>query len=109
MHRVRVRLICAVTYGSYKITLEEMEKSTQERVKECIAIIRKLTEKLGLPDDSPEVVELRGKMNDYIRSGESWSGTVDFSPWGRTAECVFPRLAGKPVEVTLKVISKRTT
>ena len=95
--------------GFLKIILEEMEKSPQERVKECIAIIRKLTENLGIPDDSPEVVELRGKMNDYIRSGDSWTGMVDFSPWGRMAECVFPRLAGKSVEVTLKVISKRTT
>lgn len=85
------------------------EKSIQDRLKECVAIIRKLTENLGIPDDAPEVVELRGRMNDYIKSGEPWTGTVDFKAWGRMAECVFPRLAGRPVEVTLKSTSKRTT
>ena len=99
----------AVSSWAYKIILEKMDKSPQERVKECITIIRKLTENLALPEDAPEVAELRGRMNDYIRTGDAWSGTVDFKRWGRIAECNFPKRAGKPVEVTLKAISKQTT
>ena len=79
-----------------------MDKSQAEREKDCLAIIKKITIELGIPNESPEVSELRGKMNDYIRTGEPWSGTVDFAPWGRYAECVFPKQAGKTVEVTLK-------
>jgi hypothetical protein len=99
----------AVSSWAYKIILEKMDKSPQERVKECITIIRKLTENLALPEDAPEVAELRGRMNDYIRTGDAWSGTVDFKRWGRIAECNFPKRAGRSVEVTLKAISKQTT
>lgn len=78
------------------------DKPVAERVKDCMAIIKKITVELGIPNESPEVTELRQRMNDYIRTGETWSGTVDFAPWGRYAECVFPKQAGKTVEVTLK-------
>jgi methionyl-tRNA synthetase len=90
----------------YLVYLEKMEKSIQDRVKECVNIVKKLTESLGLPDDCPEVTELRAHMNTYIRSGEPWSGVVDFSAWGRMAHCNFPRGANKPVEVTLKACKK---
>ena len=82
-----------------------------EKTKECVNIMKKITESLGLPADSDEVTELRQKMNDYIRCAESTeggstSGTVDFSRYGRIAEYNFPSIAGKPVEVTLKNILK---
>jgi hypothetical protein len=82
------------------------EKSMGDKAKECVNIMKKITETLGLPIDSDEVTELREKMNTYIRGNESWSGAVDFSRYGRMAECNFPNKAGKPVEVTLKNILK---
>lgn len=80
-----------------------------EKAKECVNIMKKITESLGLPADSDEVTELRQKMNDYIRcteGTEGTKGTVDFSRYGRIAEYNFPNVAGKPVEVTLKNILK---
>jgi len=79
-----------------------------EKTKECVNIMKKITESLGLPADSDEVTELRQKMNEYIRSAEAGAvkGTVDFSRYGRIAEYNFPSVAGKPVEVTLKKIVK---
>lgn len=83
-----------------------------EKAKECVNIMKKITESLGLPADSDEVTELRQKMNDYIRGAEGaegavgTKGTVDFSRYGRIAEYNFPNVAGKPVEVTLKNILK---
>lgn len=85
-----------------------MDKPIQDRVKECVNIMKKLTESLGLPEDSPELVELRGHMNTYIKSGDAWSGVVDFSPWGRMAHCNFPKGANKPVEVVLKIHKKNS-
>lgn len=82
-------------------------KSVIEKTKECVNIMKKITESLGLPADSDEVTELRQKMNDYIRSTEKMTGTVDFSRYGRVAEYNFPSLAGKPVEVTLKKIVRK--
>lgn len=77
-----------------------------DRVRECVSIVTKITESLGIPTDSQEVTELRSKMNDYIRSGEAWEGKVDFSTYGRIAVCSFPKKANATVEVTLKKIIK---
>jgi hypothetical protein len=85
-----------------------MEKSQGDRVKECVNIMKKLTDSLQLPADSEELIELREHMNTYIKTGDEWVGTVDFSRWGRIAHCVFPKKA-KPVEVTLKAIVKKNT
>jgi len=79
-----------------------MEKPQSERVRECLNIMKKLTESLELPSDSDELAALRSHMNAYIKTGDAWSGTVDFSRWGRIAHCVFPKQANKQVEVTLK-------
>lgn len=84
-----------------------MDKSQNDRVKECLSVIRKLTENLQLPSDDPDVNELRSHMNTYIRSGEEWVGTVDFSRWGRIAHCNFPKSSSKLVEVILKVPLKK--
>ena len=86
-----------------------MEKPIKERVSECVAITKKLVDSLYLPDDSPEIVELREHMNTYIRTGTPWVGVVDFSRWGRMAHCNFHTKAGKTIEVTLKAIPKPGT
>jgi hypothetical protein len=83
------------------------DKTMGDRAKECVRIITKLTDPLGLAicSDSDPVIELRQRMNDYIRSGEEWTGTIDFSRFDkRMAFCVFPKKANKTVEVTLKKI-----
>lgn len=84
-----------------------MDKTQNDRLHECLSIMKKITESLQLPAEDPDVSELRSKMNTYIKTGESWSGTVDFSKWGRIAHCNFPKLASKTVEVTLKVPNKK--
>ena len=78
------------------------EKPVGDRVKECMAILNDITA-LGIPSLCPEVTKLRGHMNDYIRDGTCWSGTIDFSAYGRIAEVVLPRRADKAVEVLLRV------
>lgn len=84
-----------------------MEKSQNDRVRECLSIMKKITESLLLPSDDPDVSLLRSKMNDYIKTGEPWIGTVDLLNWGRVAHCNFPKQASKTVEVTLKVPNKK--
>jgi hypothetical protein len=82
------------------------EKPLGERVKECTAILNDI-ESLGIPRFSPELTKLRGRINDYIRDGTCWSGTIDFSAYGRIAEVVLPRRADKAVEVLLRVARAR--
>jgi hypothetical protein len=81
-----------------------MDKSQNDRVRECLAIMRKITDLLLLPSDDIHVTELRERMNTYIRTGEEWEGVVEFTYWGRSAHCSFPKSASKQVTVTLKLI-----
>jgi hypothetical protein len=84
-----------------------MDKSQNDRLKECLSIVRKITDTLQIPADDSNVVELRSHMNTYIRTGDEWIGTVDFSKWGRIAHCNFPKASSKVVEVVLKVPLKK--
>lgn len=83
------------------------DKTVLDRARECINIMKKITETLELPIDSSAVTELKDKMNTYIKVGEHWEGTVDFSRYNRIAHCVFPKKANRNVEVTLKIINKQ--
>ncbi len=78
------------------------EKPVSDRIKECTTILNDI-QGLGIPHFAPEMVKLRTRMNEYIRDGTTWSGTIDFSEYGRIAEVVLPRRADKAVEVMLRV------
>ncbi len=78
------------------------EKPVAERVKECSTVLRDIAG-FGIPSFSPGLVKLRGHMNNYIRDGTPWSGSIDFGEYGRIAEVILPRRADKPVMVLLRV------
>jgi hypothetical protein len=78
------------------------EKPQADRLKESIAVLKKLTVDLGIPYVSPEVQELKSRFDMYIKDGICWNGTISFSAYGRIAMVNLPRGAKKPIEVTLK-------
>jgi hypothetical protein len=78
------------------------EKPKEDRLRECIAVLNKLTKDLGIPLESPEVQELKGHFDAYIKEGTTWNGTVSFAAFGRMAIVNLPRKATAQVEVTLK-------
>jgi hypothetical protein len=78
------------------------EKPKEDRLRECIAVLNKLTKELGIPYESPEVQELKGHFDAYIKDGTTWNGTVSFAVFGRIAIVNLPRKATAQVEVTLR-------
>ena len=78
------------------------EKPQADRLKESIAVLKKLTIDLGIPYSSPEVQELKAHFDRYIKEGVCWNGTVSFAAYGRVAMVNLPRSTKKPIEVTLK-------
>lgn len=78
------------------------EKPQADRLKESIAVLKKLTIDLGIPYVSPEIQELKSRFDIYIKDGICWNGTVSFAAYGRIATVNLPRSAKKPIEVTLK-------
>jgi hypothetical protein len=79
------------------------EKPIQKRLKEVVELLSKLTGELGIPLESPEVQELKGHLDAYVKEGLCWAGKVSFEAWdNRVAHVVLPRSATKPIEVILK-------
>ena len=78
------------------------EKPVGQRLSECISVLTKLTQELGIPYDSPEVQELKIHIDEYIKYGYCWDGRISFLRFGRIAEVNLPRAAGRTVEVLLR-------
>jgi hypothetical protein len=68
-------------------------KTTQERLKESMTILRKL-QGLGIPSDDPDYKILSSKFNDWIKGGPQFQGTIDFVPWNRKAILLLPVKTG---------------
>lgn len=77
----------------------------KHRLQQTVAVLRKLTVDLGIPYDSPEVQELKGHLDLFVKTGEPWEGKVDFLRWDRIADIHLTRKGN--VEVTLRHIRKR--
>ena len=77
------------------------EKPQADRLKESVTILKKLTHDLGMSYDSPEIQELKGHLDAYIREGTCWAGTIPFPTYGRSAKVNLPRASHRTIEVTL--------
>jgi len=78
------------------------EKSTSERVKESITLIKKLKE-LGLNEREPGYNAIRDHMNVWIKNGTPFKGLVEFTWLDRDAELTLPTEADKAATIVLKV------
>jgi hypothetical protein len=76
------------------------EEKKPERLRQVLAVLKKITGDLGIPYTSPEVQELKAHFDVFVATGEPWCGEIDFGAWDRIA-VVELRRSGK-VEVTLK-------
>lgn len=80
--------------------MDQNEAKKPERLRQCVAVLKKLTGDLGIPYMSAEVQALKAHFDAFVATGEPWFGEVDFGAWDRVA-VVELRRSGK-VEVTLK-------
>jgi hypothetical protein len=80
---------------------EKCKREMEDRLRECITVLKKLTNDLGIPYNSPEVQAVKSQFDEFIRTGEPWEGVISFSPYQRDAHIRLSR-KGK-VELTLKI------
>ena len=84
--------------------LTSVSKDTEERLRQTIVILRKLTQDLGLPYDSEEVQTVKGRLYDFVKTGDTWKGSIPFTAWDRIAVL---EMANNKIELTLKAMRKR--
>jgi hypothetical protein len=83
------------------VTCQKME----HRLHQCITVLKKLTDDLGIPYSSPEVQAVKKQFDEFIRTGEPWEGSIPFTTWGRIADIALTRRGN--VELTLRLSKQK--
>lgn len=76
-------------------------RKMEGRLHQSIVVLKKLRDDLGLPYECEEVQAVKQRLDEFIRTGEPWSGQISFASWSRIAELELTR-KGK-VKLTLAV------
>jgi hypothetical protein len=80
---------------------ERGSKPIAERVKESLTLIAQFKE-LGVAETEPGLVQLRQKMNEWIRGASAWSGRIEFPRFDRYPDDNLPDRTGKVAAVDFK-------
>jgi hypothetical protein len=76
----------------------------EDRLRQTIVILRKLTQDLGLPYESEEVQTIKGHLQTFVREGNDWKGSIPFLTWDRIAVL---EMKDNKIELTLKPVRKQ--
>lgn len=77
-------------------------KTKEDRVKEGVALLKQL-KSAGVSDTSIGFLELKEKINAWVKSEHSWEGTVSFPEYNRVAEVDLPRYNNRAAGINFKV------
>ena len=87
-------------------TIKE-EKPQADRVKECITILKKLTDDVGIDPTNPSIIVLKRRMGQYWRDGKTQEDTLPLFGYDRIILYKLPKWSHQDVELTLRVSSIR--
>jgi hypothetical protein len=79
-----------------------LPKSPNERVRECITILKKITEELDIPTDHPSIRVLKARMARYWEDGKNQEERIPLVGSNRYILYRFPHWAHQQCEVTLR-------
>jgi len=83
------------------------EKPQADRVKECITILKKLTDDVGIDVNNPSIVVLKRRMGQYWRDGKTQEESLPLFGYDRMILYKLPKWSHQEVELTLRVSSVR--
>lgn len=81
----------------------KVEKPTSERISECMAILKKLVDEVGIDAQNPSIRVLKKRMAQYWRDGKLQEDKLPLWGYDRSILYKFPRWSHQIVEVTLRV------
>ena len=79
------------------------EKTQAERITECMAILKKLTDEVGISATNPSIRVLKKRMAQYWRDGKLYEDKLPLFGYDRVIIYRFPRWSHQEIEVTLRV------
>jgi hypothetical protein len=80
-----------------------MDKPVGDRVKESVHLLNQLRE-LGVGEMTPSLTVLKGHLNDWIKTGDPWAGSVEFPSYGRVAKVVLPRRSDRAATIQFLIV-----
>jgi hypothetical protein len=83
--------------------MSKVEKPQAERISECIAILKRITEEVGIRAENPSIRLLKKRMATYWRDGKLQEDKIPLYGYDRIILYRLPRWAHQEVEVTLRV------
>ena len=82
--------------------MSKIPKPQNDRVQECITILRKITTDLEIPVDNPSIRLLKKRMATYWHDGALQEDKIPLVGSNRYILYKFPRWAHQIVEITLR-------
>jgi hypothetical protein len=61
---------------------QKHEKSQSDRLKEGVSLLTQLKD-TGVRQNSMGYLELKGRISEWVKTGISWEGTIQFEEQGR--------------------------
>jgi hypothetical protein len=66
------------------------DKSREERLSEGLELLRALL-RTGVTEDEPAYLDMKTKISEWVKTGVSWEGRIDFPDHGRYAAIRLPK------------------
>jgi hypothetical protein len=61
---------------------------------------------MGIHKSDPGYLEIKSRFDEWIQTGESWSGSVELMRYGRRADIDLPKKNNRAAIMNLKVVVK---
>jgi len=78
-------------------------KSQEKRISECLAILKRLTDEVGIPASNPTIRTLKKRMSVYWRDGKLQDDSLPLFGYNRSVMYKLPKWEHQEVEVTLRI------
>ena len=66
------------------------DKTKEDRLGEGLELLRALLRN-GVSDDDPAYLDMKSKISEWVKTGVSWEGRIDFPDHGRYAQVRLPK------------------
>ena len=83
--------------------MPQPEKTKEDRLKETLTILKQLLD-LGISKEDGSYLLVKEQFDEWIKTGNSWSGSIHFPRHGRRADIELPKRCNKAATLDFKVI-----
>lgn len=66
------------------------DKSTEDRLSEGLELLRALL-RTGVSEEDPAYLEMKSKISEWVKTGVSWEGRIEFPDHARYAHIRLPK------------------